>query len=212
MEGPGSLHDGLLEKPQASPFRRGLFKWFCTVHVSGQRPSRTVTVNYRCLFPARPLLKGFLCVLTVFYISLNKTLFSISKSWNLGIPCCMCRALLLASLGPGTRQPAWAQASLPLHSQCVHCSGCRSCACCMHTLLAPFSWLCIDAQLLGSSPESTLHHPYMLKSIACWCTLARPCAYVYVILFAQGFRVTNSLRHNGPILVSLGCARLSSPC
>lgn len=93
MEGPGSLHDGLLEKPQASPFRRGLFKWFCTVHVSGQRPSRTVTVNYRCLFPARPLLKGFLCVLTVFYISLNKTLFTISESWSSGIPCCMCRAL-----------------------------------------------------------------------------------------------------------------------
>lgn len=178
MEGPGSLHDGLLEKPQASPFRRGLFKWFCTVHVSGQRPSRTVTVNYRCLFPARPLLKGFLCVLTVFYISLNKTLFSISESWNLGIPCCICRALLPASLGLGTRQPAWAQAFLPLPSQCMHCSGRRSCACCMHTLLAPFSWLCmalgLHAQLLGPSPESTLHHPsYMLSSTACWCMLSQ---------------------------------------
>lgn len=147
MEGPGSLHDGLLEKPQALPFRRGLFKWFCTVHVSGQQPSRTVTVNYRCLFPARPLLKGFLCVLTVFYISLNKTLFSISESWNLGIPCCMCRSLLPASLGPGTGQPAQAQAFLHPPGWCRHHSWCRSCTCCVHTRFAPISWLCIASSL-----------------------------------------------------------------
>lgn len=51
------------KKSQGFAFPTGpLFKWFCTVHVSGQHASQTVAGNYRSLFPAHPLLKGFLCV------------------------------------------------------------------------------------------------------------------------------------------------------